>query len=163
MEQQEKNRFSEAQRKILQIVQADLPDTATPFADIARAAGVSEQEVLALLSRLKEDGIIRRFGATLRHQQAGYGSNAMVAWYVDEDHDLDAVGRFMSSRPEITHCYARKNCYDWPYNLYTMIHGKSPEDCLRVVDELAGETGVQQHEVFFSSEELKKTSMRYFD
>jgi hypothetical protein len=51
---------------------------------------------------------------------------------------------------------------DWPYNLYTMIHGKSKDDCLRVVDELVQETGVTQFDLLFSTKELKKTSMHYF-
>ncbi len=154
--------FSEQEKKILRVVQADLPDSQTPFADIAAQAGTGESEVLALLSRLKKEGYIRRFGATLRHQQAGYGFNAMVAWYVDNEKDIEAVGRAMARRPEITHCYQRKNCLDWPYNLYTMIHGRSRNDCQRVVEELVAETGVVQHELLFSNEELKKTSMKYF-
>ncbi|MBT8762609.1 winged helix-turn-helix transcriptional regulator [Desulfohalobiaceae bacterium Ax17] len=150
------------QKEILKIIQADLPDSATPFAEIAKQTGSSEEEVLNLLTKLKNEGYIRRFGATLRHQQAGYEHNAMVAWYVEEDHDIDQVGRIMASKPEITHCYERINCLDWPYNLYTMIHGQSEEDCLRVISELVKETGVTQYEILFSYKELKKTSMEYF-
>lgn len=155
-------RFSDQEKKILRIVQADLPDSTAPFAQIAARAGVKEDEVLTLLRRLKKEGFIRRFGATLRHQQAGYGFNAMVAWYVEEDRDIEAVGRAMAERPEITHCYERNNCLDWPYNLYTMIHGRSRNDCQQVVEELAAVTGVAQYEMLFSNEELKKTSMKYF-
>ncbi|MFP4455283.1 MAG: winged helix-turn-helix transcriptional regulator [Desulfonatronovibrio sp.] len=154
--------FTTQEKQILKVVQADLPDSQEPYADIAQRAGVSEQEVLSLLNRLKEGGYIRRFGATLRHQQAGYGFNAMVAWYVDEGRDIQAVGEAMAARPEITHCYERKNCLDWPYNLYTMIHGQSRDDCQRVVEELMARTGVVQYEMLFSNEELKKTSMKYF-
>ncbi len=154
--------LSEQDKKILRIVQADLPDSETPFADIAEEAGVSEQEVLSLLAGLKAGGSIRRFGATLRHQKAGYGFNAMVAWFVDGNKDIVAIGRTMAKRTEITHCYERKNCLDWPYNLYTMIHGQTKDDCQRVVEELIAETGVVQYEMLFSYEELKKTSMKYF-
>lgn len=154
--------LNEAERLVLRHVQADLPDSATPFADLAAESGLDEEHILTLLNRLKDDGYIRRFGATLRHQQAGYGHNAMVAWYVEQDMDLDAVGAIMARRPEISHCYHRRNCYDWPYNVYTMIHGRTPDDCLRIVQELIRETGVTQYDVLFSYEELKKTSMRYF-
>lgn len=154
--------FTETERQILRIVQATLPDSATPFADIATLVGSTEDEVLALLTKLKEGGQIRRFGATLRHQQAGYKFNAMVAWYVEDGFDVDAVGRIMAARPEISHCYLRRNCMDWPYNVYTMIHGKSREDCMRVVEELCEQTGVTQYDTLFSQKELKKTSMKYF-
>lgn len=154
--------FTQTERDILRIVQGTLPDSATPFADIATQTGSSEDEVLALLRKLKEGGQIRRFGATLRHQQAGYGFNAMVAWYVEEGFDVDQIGRKMAKRPEISHCYLRRNCMDWPYNVYTMIHGKSRDDCMQVVDELCRETGVTQYDMLFSHKELKKTSMEYF-
>lgn len=154
--------FTETERRILRIVQATLPDSATPFADIAALVESTEDEVLDLLTRLKEGGQIRRFGATLRHQQAGYKSNAMVAWYVEDGFDVDAIGRAMAARPEISHCYLRRNCLDWPYNVYTMIHGKSREDCMRVVRELSEQTGVTQYDMLFSQKELKKTSMKYF-
>ena len=68
----------------------------------------------------------------------------------------------MAKRPEISHCYLRRNCMDWPYNVYTMIHGKSREDCMRVVEELCRQTGVTQYDTLFSHKELKKTSMQYF-
>lgn len=156
-------KFSAKEEKALAILQANLPDSATPFGDIAREVGLSEDEVLALVRRLKADGVIRRFGATLRHQKAGYGHNAMVAWYVEEGLDIEAVGRKMAERPEISHCYVRAACLDWPYNLYTMIHGKNPGDCLRLAEELSRETGVAQFDVLESIREMKKTSMIYFD
>lgn len=153
--------FSEAEKRILRMAQADLPDSAAPYADMAAAAGVSEAEVLALLTRLKDSGAIRRFGATLRHQKVGYGANAMVAWYVD-DEDMARVGAYMASRREISHCYHRINCLDWPYNLYTMVHAGSPEECRRIVEELVEGSGIDDYAMLLSRKELKKTSMEYF-
>lgn len=154
--------FTEAQKRILALAGADLPDSPTPYADIAREAGVSEAEVLELLGSLKDAGIIRRFGATLRHQKAGYGHNAMVAWRVDDPEAALRVGEVMAARPEISHCYIRRTYPQWKYNLYTMIHGKNPGDTNRVVEELERETGVTDHQTLASLRELKKTSMRYF-
>ena len=54
--------FTPTQKDILRIVQADLPDSLTPYADIAREVGTSEEAVLELLRSLKEEGVIRRFG-----------------------------------------------------------------------------------------------------
>lgn len=153
--------FSEAHKRILALVQGDLPDGPEPFAEVAREAGVSQEEVLELLCSMKERGEIRRFGATLRHQKAGYGANAMVAWFVDEE-DMERIGAFMAARPEISHCYLRVNCMDWPYNLYTMVHAKTPEACAETVAELARLSGVEEYDVLKSRKEFKKTSMRYF-
>jgi siroheme decarboxylase len=154
--------FTDTEKRVLALAGADLPDSPTPFADIALAAGCTETEVLDLITRLKEGRIIRRFGATLRHQKAGYGHNAMVAWRVDDPDEALRLGAIMAERPEISHCYVRRTYPQWKYNLYTMIHGKNPGDTSRVVEELERETGVADHQTLASLRELKKTSMRYF-
>jgi len=153
--------FTESQERILALVQGDLPDSPEPFAEVARLAGVSLEEVLELLQGMKDRGEIRRFGATLRHQKAGYGANAMVAWVVESE-DVERVGVFMAARPEISHVYYRVSCLDWPYSLYTMVHAKTPEECSEVVDELVRLSGVEDYDVLRSKKEFKKTSMKYF-
>ena len=153
--------LSRLDREILRRVQDSLPDSATPYADIAAAVGTDEAHVLDLLSRLAASGEIRRFGATLKHQKAGFGANVMVAWYVPEE-DVDRIGALLSERPEVSHCYHRKNCLEWPYNLYTMVHGRSAEACQRVIMAMSEAAGLDDYAMLFSLKELKKVSMRYF-
>ena len=64
--------FTPAEQAVLRIVQANLPDSLTPYADIAEQAGMTEAQVLELLSSLKESGAIRRFGASIKHQKTGW-------------------------------------------------------------------------------------------
>ena len=154
--------FTETERAILRIVQADLPDTLTPYADIGRTVGCTEEEVLDLLSRLKQSGAIRRFGASIKHQKTGWTHNAMVAWIVDEA-DSDAIGEVAAKNQRISHVYFRPtSAPDWPYTLYTMVHGRSEDECLQVIEELRRETALDEYAVLDSLEELKKTSMTYF-
>lgn len=155
-------KFTEIEENILALAGSTLSESATPYADIAEKAGTDEKTVLELLTRLKDEKIIRRFGATLRHQKAGYGANAMVAWRVEESQNPEKIGEQMAKRSEISHCYLRTVYPDWPYNLYTMIHGKGPDDCKKVVKELMAETGITDHCILRSLKELKKTSMKYF-
>ncbi len=155
-------KFTKTQEAILCAVQRDLPETKTPFADIAAIVGVLETEVLELLNSMKKTGEIRRFGATLRHQKAGYSHNAMVAWRIPEERDEEAIGSIMASRPEISHCYIRRTTKEWTYNLYTMIHGKEAGEHEKVVAELKKATGLTDYAVLESLKELKKTSMVYF-
>lgn len=154
--------FTPQQRAVLRIVQENLPDSPAPFREIATAAGMTESEVIDFLRRLKEEGFIRRFGATLRHQIAGYDCNVMVAWQVEPHEAIKEVARSMSDRPEITHVYQRRTHPEWPFNLYTMIHGRNEQECRDVVHKLQEQTGVTRYEFLFSQDELKKTSMRYF-
>lgn len=148
--------------EILKRVQGNLPDVARPFADVAEAVGTDEETVLELLRGLKDKGVIRRFGATLRHQKAGYGANAMTAWKIGDEERIMEIGRKAAENPNISHCYYRRTTPEWPYDLYTMIHGRSKEDCLETVKRLSEETGVTEYKVLFSIKELKKTSMTYF-
>lgn len=154
--------FSEAELRVLRIVQKDLPDSETPYADIAREAGMTEEEVIDLLARLKESGAIRRFGVTLRHQKTAWTHNVMVAWKVSEEM-ADAAGGAAARHPCVSHCYFRPTtAEDWPYTLYTMVHGRSEEECLRTVEELRAIPEMGECAMLKSLKELKKTSMAYF-
>ncbi len=156
------------EKEILKRVQGSIPDCVTPFAaiaaDVSKALDtpVDEAQVLELLHELKELGAIRRFGATLRHQKAGYGANAMVAWQPGEGADLSELGRKMAADPHVSHCYHRRTYPEWPYSLYTMIHGRSSEECQEAISALSRELGLETYSVLYSIKELKKTSMTYF-
>ena len=154
--------FTETEREILRIVQKNLPDSLTPYADIATSVGVEESEVLNLLRDMAEDGSIRRFGASLKHQKAGFAHNAMVAWIVKPE-EADAAGEEASRHPLISHCYYRpSSAPDWPYELYTMIHGRHPDEYKEVIASLRATTVLREFAVLESLREMKKTSMTYF-
>lgn len=156
------HQFTAAERAVLRIVQADLPDSLTPYADMAREAGISEAEVLDLLTRLKASGAIRRFGASIKHHKTGWTHNAMVAWKVDEA-AVEECGRIASRHDRISHVYYRPcSAPDWPYTLYTMVHGRSEAECLKVVDDLMRDSPLKEYAILRSLKELKKISMTYF-
>ena len=154
--------FTEKEREILRIVQKNLPDSLTPYADIAKTVGVEEGEVMSLLRGMVEDGSIRRFGASLKHQKAGFAYNAMVAWVVKAE-EADTAGEAAARHTLISHCYYRpSSAPDWPYELYTMIHGRHPDEYKEVIAALRKTTVLQEYAVLESLREMKKTSMTYF-
>ena len=154
--------FTDTEQAILRIVQRNLPDSATPYADIAQQVGCSEEDVMALLRRLRDEGAIRRFGASIKHQKTGWSHNAMVAWKID-DALIDQCGEHAAKHTNISHCYHRPSTApDWPYTLFTMIHGRSEAECLQVVEQLRRETVLSEYAILESLKELKKTSMTYF-
>ena len=145
--------FTETERAILRIVQADPPGSLTPYADIARTVGCTEEEVLDLLSRLKQSGAIRRFGASIKHQKTGWNHNALV----------EECGAIAARHSHISHVYYRPSAApDWPYELYTMVHGRSEQECLDVAQELIATTPLREYAILKSLKELKKISMTYF-
>lgn len=153
--------LSDLEKKVIAAIQGDMPIVARPYRDLADKIGIPEEEFLSVLSVLCKRGIIRRFGATLRHQKSGYAANAMGAWQVDEAR-IEAVGEIMASQRQISHCYRRNPAPDWPFNLYTMIHADSEASCRELAQRLSEETGVPNYTLLFSRRELKKTSMAYF-
>ncbi len=154
--------LSDLEKQVIAAIQGDMPVTARPYARIAAELGIEEDKLLEVLDGLVRRGIIRRFGATLRHQKSGFGANAMTAWQVDEAR-IDEVGRAMAAFQEVSHCYRRDPKPQWEYNLYTMIHGKDEAHCRRIAADMARKAGVADYAMLFSRRELKKTSMKYFD
>ncbi len=154
--------MDEIDRKIIAAVQGDIPIVERPYLKIAESIGIDEDSLLAKLQKLRDEGVIRRFGATLRHQQSGFSANAMVAWQVDEDR-IEAVGQIMATFKEVSHCYRRNPTGEWPYNLYTMVHARDKATCRRVAEQMAQKASVAAYSLLFSRQELKKTSMAYFE
>jgi len=148
-------------KKIISVIQGDLPLDPKPFALLAEKIGMTEKTLLERIRDLKEEGVIRRFGATLRHQEAGFSSNAMIAWIAPDDR-IDDIGTRFARFREVTHCYHRAPQKDWPYNLYTMVHGSNREACRRIAERLSQSAGVSDYLLLFSEKEFKKTSMAYF-
>jgi siroheme decarboxylase len=144
---------------LLKIAQDGVELTARPYQVLGDLVGISEEEVMERLRALQEAGIIRRFAATIGHRALGIVANAMIAWKVSPE-DMERAGMLFACVEEVTHCYERATCEDWPYNLYTMVHSKSRDDCLEIADQLSQMSGISDYRVLFSDFEYKKTSAR---
>ncbi|HDI61071.1 MAG TPA: Lrp/AsnC family transcriptional regulator [Desulfobacteraceae bacterium] len=153
--------LSDLEKRVIASIQGDLPVTERPYRLIAERLGISEAQLLTVLRDLCDRGVIRRFGATLRHQKSGFAANAMGAWRVPEAR-VTEVGQIMAASPSVSHCYRRDPNARWPYNLYTMIHAGDRETCQAIAEDLSRRTGISDYILLFSRRELKKTSMQYF-
>lgn len=154
--------FTDTERAVLRIMQRDLPETLTPFADVAAKTGMPEADVITFLRKMKDSGAIRRFGASVKHQKAGFTHNAMVAWKVAPEY-ADEAGRKAAENENVSHCYYRpSDAPDWPYTLYTMVHGRTREECDAVIASLAAIPRMEDFAALSSLKELKKISMTYF-
>ena len=106
-------------------------------------------------------GVIRRFGAIVRHREVGIRAGGMAVFHVNED-GVDAAGRTLAGHAAVTHCYRRPPLPDFPYTLYAMVHGDSEAAVRERVAAMAREIGADAWDVLVSGREFKKTSMRYF-
>ena len=152
--------LNELDRRIINRVCGDIGDSLHPFREIADELGISEDDLLSRLRSYQQQGFLRRFGAILRHQNAGFVANGMSVWDVP-DNEVERIGAMISEHSEVSHCYVRSRLPDWPYNMFAMIHGHSEDECRRVAANIAAETGIANYDVLFSVREFKKTSMQY--
>jgi DNA-binding Lrp family transcriptional regulator len=148
-------------KKIIRRLQENISITEHPYKEIADEFSLSEDELIDKIKSYNKAGILKRIGAILYHRKAGFKANAMVVWKI-EDNNLDEVGKYIASIDKVSHCYERKPCSAWNYNLYTMIHEKDRESCDKVIQSIAENIRVENYKVLYSTKELKKTSMKYF-
>lgn len=148
------------ERIIGRLIQWDLAMARRPYREISDQTGIAEQDVLNMIKRMMERGLIRKFGAIVRHREAGFTGNAMILWAVPEDR-CEQVGQVLSSFPEITHCYKRSPAFEGKFNLFSMIHLRQ-QDMEEKIEAISSATGIQDYRVLMSEEEFKKSSMKYF-
>jgi len=154
--------LTDLEKKIIALLQTDIPVVKRPFLAMAEKIGITEEQFLKVLNDLNDQGMIRRFGATIKHQKSGFKANAMVAWKVAENR-VERVGNIMATFGEITHCYRRDPAPGWEYNLYTMVHAGDEAGCHAIVKKISQAVGEKKYTLLFSRQELKKTSMKYFE
>ena len=154
--------LSDLEVRVIQLCQDDLPLEPRPFAAQAEKLGINEDELLAILHSFTERKLMRRFAAVMNHRTAGFKANAMGVWAVPED-DLEEIGPQMAGFAAVSHCYRRPTYDDWPYTVFTMVHGRSARDCEATIDAIASETGVDEYTLLWSIKEYKKVRLRYFN
>ncbi|WP_428937176.1 AsnC family transcriptional regulator [Fontivita pretiosa] len=152
---------TDADKRMIRLLQQDLPLEPRPFEIWAQQANVPPQQLLESAQEYLRMGWMRRFSAVLRHREAGFVANAMGAWIVPPER-RDAFGALAASFPAVSHCYQRPTYEDWPYSIFTMVHGQTPAECERVLSAISEATGITQYAALYSSREYKKVRVRYF-
>jgi len=163
--------LTEEDRAFVRALQDDLAVCPRPF-DVV-AAALSEEGVVTTAAEIvvrarswADTGLIRRFGAVVKHRKLGFSANAMTVWDVP-DAETDAAGAIMAADPRVSHCYRRPRYPSWPQNLYAMIHGRTEADCNACEADISAaleERGINASAPMhlYSTREFKKCSMRYF-
>jgi DNA-binding Lrp family transcriptional regulator len=154
--------MSPLDERIVRATQAGLPLVDEPYAAVAEALGISQEDLLARLQAMLGDGRIRRIGAVPNHYALGYAANAMSVWDV-ADEAVEERGRAVGALEFVSHCYRRpRRLPEWPYNLFAMVHGRSREETARKVEAIRALLGgaLRAHDVLYSVRILKKTGLR---
>jgi DNA-binding Lrp family transcriptional regulator len=154
--------YDELDQAVIRATQGDLPIVSEPYAGAARELGMPAGRLVEHLEGMVERRLLRRVAAILFHRRAGFSANGMGVWRVPEDRVLEAGGRMAAFRG-ISHCYQRPTYADWPYQLFTMAHGRSKEECDAILDAVGEEVGcIEDRATLYSSTEFKKVRLLYF-
>ncbi len=150
-------------RALIKIVQHGLPLVSRPYADIAERLSSTEQDVIRRLQKLINNGSIKRYGVVVRHRELGYKANGMVVWDVPDDR-VSELGSCIGRFPCVTLSYRRpRHLPGWPYNLFTMVHGRNREEVEQKVEEIVETCGLQDidHTILFSTRRFKQRGASY--
>lgn len=153
--------ITEEEIRAVRGLQRNLPLVVEPFTSLAKESGMEENPFLSIARRLLEKKIMRRYAAQVPHRSLGFNSNAMVCWNTPPSRVIEA-GEKLASSLWVTHCYERQAYEEWPYNIYSMIHGKSKEECQEKARSLSSLVDVKDYILLFSPREYKKARVKYF-
>ena len=121
---------------ILNRIQSDFPITSRPFLAVANELGISENEVLKRVKRLKANGIIRRIGGNFVPGKLGFVSTLCAA-RVPAD-EIDRFAEIVNRYPGVTHNYQRDNTY----NVWFTFIAPSMEEIEENLKQIALESGI---------------------
>jgi len=155
-----KNQISDIERRILAVLQGGFPRSETPYKDMADLVGIDTKRLLAILEDWKREGKLRRIGSIVDHFKVGLSGGAMVAWRVEPER-IEQVGTKLAGFKEVTHAYERKIAENWPFNLYTMVHGADIQEVEQTVERMSQAVEISDYRILTTQKELKKVPPTY--
>lgn len=123
-------------RRLLNDFQRNFPLTPSPYADIARSLGVTEQLVIARLHALQTAGTVSRVGPVFRPNRVGASTLAAMAV---PSVQLDAVAALVSAYAEVNHNYEREH----DYNLWFVAAAADERQLAAVLADIVQRTGIE--------------------
>ena len=152
---------TDTDRKFVVAFQRDLPITEEPYADACAETGLSIDELAAHAEQMKAAGALRRISAVFKHQSAGFTFNAMGVWAVPQD-QVAEIGQAMAGFKAVSHCYLRPTYPEWPYTIFTMVHGRSKEEAFGKIQAIFDEVAPFDHAILYSTKEYKKVRLEFY-
>jgi DNA-binding Lrp family transcriptional regulator len=123
-------------KQILNILQKEFPLEERPFKIVAQKCGISEEEALSRIQKMKDGGIIRRIGAVFDGAKLGRVSTLCAA-RVPQD-KLEKFVNAVNENKGVTHNYLRDN----EYNVWFTLNAATPQEMESFLADLKKRTGV---------------------
>lgn len=145
----------------VRLLQKDLPLHPRPFDVLARTANLSGDELVEAGRSFLRRRQLRRFGGLVQARRTSFSASVMGVWRVPPA-DVDRTGEAMASHKSVSHCYIRPTYEDWPYNMFTIVHGRSVDECEAILSELADQSGISDMQALFPVKEYKRSRVAFF-
>ncbi len=129
-------KMDDTDRAILNRIQSDFPIAPRPYLVVAQELGLTEDEVIRCITRLKKSGIIRRIGANFVPGKLGFVSTLCAARVPEKK--ISLFSKTVNQYPGVTHNYRR----DHEFNIWFTFIAESMEQIETYLKEIASETGV---------------------
>ncbi len=121
---------------LLSRLHGNFPLTEAPFADVAAELSLDEDDVIARVRRLLDDGVLTRFGPLYQIERAG-GSFVLAAMAVPPER-FDEVAAKVNALPEVAHNYQREH----RLNMWFVVAAESAQAAADVCARIEADTGL---------------------
>jgi DNA-binding Lrp family transcriptional regulator len=128
--------MDDVDRQLINALQGNFPICERPYAEVGGRLGLDEDDVIARLERLLEDGVLSRFGPMYDAERLG-GGLTLAAMAVPEER-FDEVAAIVGGFPEVAHNYQRTHAL----NMWFVAATERPERIAAVLHEIAAATGL---------------------
>jgi DNA-binding Lrp family transcriptional regulator len=129
--------LSDTDRRVINALQGSFPIVERPFAEVAAGLSMDEDELIACVTRLREDGVLSRFGPMYDAAALG-GAFSLCAMAVPEER-FDAVAAIVNAFPEVAHNYRREHAL----NMWFVLATERPQDIANAISRIEDETGLE--------------------
>lgn len=126
---------AKVEETVLGTIQSGFPIVPDPYGTLAEQLGLERDEVEKALLDLREEGLVRRIGASFDSKRLGYSSTLCALAAPPER--ADEVAAIINAYPGVTHNYLRENRYNIWFTLIT----RSSEDRARILGQIVEQSG----------------------
>jgi DNA-binding Lrp family transcriptional regulator len=124
-------------RAFINRFQGGFPIVGRPFRGVAARLGMTETDLIQMLRRLLDEGLLSRFGPLYDASRLG-GSVTLAALAVPEP-DFERVAGLVNALPAVAHNYRREHAL----NMWFVVASERPEGVAECLSTIAGLTGLQ--------------------
>ncbi len=128
--------MDEIDKKILNILQKEFPLEEQPFLTVGQRCGISEEETIRRVQKMKDEGIIRRIGAVFDGTKLGRVSTLCAARVPEEK--IERFVKIVNANKNVTHNYERSH----DYNIWFTVSAVNTDELEKFLNKLKEITGV---------------------